>query len=454
MKSKITLIAAFLIAFSFSVKAQNPECGTKLSLFVEDAKAKNYDAAYDNWNTVYTDCPTLHFATFHYGEPILKHKIENSTGADKTKFVNKLIEVYENSIKLFPSRYKKADVEFDIVEVKKENDLISDEEVYETLSKAYAEDKDNFKNARALYMYFSTLVDLHKAGKKDLQEVFDVYDNVTEKIEFENDALTASVANLVEKDPATLTSKEKTILNNAGINGGAYETVSGSIDAKLGELANCDNLIPLYQKNFENKKGDAVWLRRAASRMDSKDCTDDPLFVKLVESLHQLEPSAESAFYLGILKDKAKQSSEAIKYYNEAVSLQPDKNKKAKLLLRIASKYSSRGQKTTARDYANKAIQNNPSLGNAYLLLANLYANSANECGADQFEKRAIYWKAADMARKAGQVDPSIKGKAQASANSYQQRAPNKTDIFNSGRAGQTITFKCWVGGSVKVPSL
>jgi hypothetical protein len=58
------------------------------------------------------------------------------------------------------------------------------------------------------------------------------------------------------------------------------------------------------------------------------------------------------------------------------------------------------------------------------------------------------------MARKAGQVDPSIKGKAQASANSYQQRAPNKTDIFNSGRAGQTITFKCWVGGSVKVPSL
>ncbi len=454
MKSKITLIIAFIIAFGFSVKAQNPECGTKLSLFVEDAKAKNYDGAYDNWNTVYTDCPTLHYATFVYGKRILKHKIKNSTGDEKTAFINKLMELYDNSIKYFPTKFKKAGVVIDKVILADKNDLLTDTQVYEQLAAAYKEDKANFKNAKALYMYFSALVDLHKAGKKDLQEVFDVYDDVTEKIELENDALAASVASLVEKEESELTSKEKTKLKNAGINGGSYEKVSGSIDAKLGQLADCENLIPLYQKNFEEKKGDAIWLRRAAGRMDQKECTDDPLFVKLVEALHQLDPSAESAYYLGLLKDKAKETNGAIKYYNEAVSLQSDKKKKAKLLLRIAGKYSKRGQKSTARKYANQALENNPSLGNAYLLIASLYGNSANQCGSTQFEKRAIYWKAANLARKAARVDPSIKGKAIKSAVSYEGRAPTRIDIFNADMAGKTVKFNCWAGGSVKVPLL
>lgn len=455
MKTKITLIIAFLTVFGFSAKAQNPECGTKLSLFVEDAKAKNYEGAYDNWNTVYTDCPTLHFATFHYGELILKDKIKNSTGADKTGHINKLMELYDNSIKYFPAKFSKADVAIDKVMVGSKNELINDEEVYNQLAAAFNEDKGNFKNAKAIYMYFSSLVDLHKAGKKELQDVFDTYDDVTEKIELENDILTKVVAKLVEKEEAgTLTSKEKRTLKNARINGGAYEKVSGSIDAKLGQLADCENLIPLYQKNFEDKKGDAVWLRRAASRMDGKECTDDPLFVKLVEALHQLDPSAESAYYLGLLKDKAKDNNGAIKYYNEAVSLQSDKSKKAKLLLRIAGKYSKRGQKSTARKYANQALENNSSLGNAYLLIANLYANSANQCGSTSFEKRAIYWRAANLSRKAARVDPSIKGKAIASAKSYEGRAPSRTDIFNADMAGKTITFGCWVGGSIKVPSL
>ena len=38
--------------------------------------------------------------------------------------------------------------------------------------------------------------------------------------------------------------------------------------------------------------------------MDGKECSNDPLFVTLVEQLHSLEPSADSAYYLGILNDK------------------------------------------------------------------------------------------------------------------------------------------------------
>jgi len=100
------------------------------------------------------------------------------------------------------------------------------------------------------------------------------------------------------------------------------------------------------------------------------------------------------------------------------------------------------------------AISANKANGKAYLLIANLYATSANDCGSTPFEKRAIYWKAADMARQAGRVDPAVKGSANQSAASYAAKAPSKTDIFNSGMAGKTVTFSCWVGGSIKVPNL
>ena len=87
-------------------------------------------------------------------------------------------------------------------------------------------------------------------------------------------------------------------------------------------------------------------------------------------------------------------------------------------------------------------------------MIANLYAGSANACGTTPFEKRAIYWKAAEMARKAGRVDPSLSGRANRSAASYTERAPTKEMIFSSGMAGKRVSFSCWVGGSVKVPSL
>jgi len=44
-----------------------------------------------------------------------------------------------------------------------------------------------------------------------------------------------------------------------------------------------------------------------------------------------------------------------------------------------------------------------------YLLISNLYADSANGCGDSQFNKRAVFWLAAQTARKAGRVDASLK---------------------------------------------
>lgn len=437
-----------------NAQAQNPECNTNLSIYSEHVKVKNYDAAYVPWKMVYDNCPSLNWANFLYGERILKDKIEKATGSEKETIIKELLALYDNSLKHFPAKTSKAEVAVDQVLLRYDNKMITDKEIYENLDNAFKEDRDNFTNPKALYLYFSSLVDLNNAGSKDLEEVFTVYDNVSEKIDEENNKLTDVVAQLLPKEDAgTLTSKEKNQLSSANSYSENYGKISESIDSKLGALANCENLIPLYQKSFESKKNDITWVKRAVGRMFGKECTDDPMFKKLFEAQLAMEPSADAYVYGGTLKIKSGDTNGAIADFNRAVDLETDSKRKSNLLYKIATIYRN-GSKSTARNYAQKAIDANASNGKAYLLIANLYAGSANECGSTTFEKRAIYWKAAEMARKASRVDPALSSRASQTAASYDAKAPAKSDIFESGMAGKTVTFSCWVGGSVTVPSL
>ncbi|PIF01142.1 MAG: hypothetical protein CR994_02930 [Maribacter sp.] len=437
-----------------SAQVQNQECMTNLSIYVEHAKVKNYEAAYTPWKMVYDNCPDVNWANFAYGEKILKDRVKKSTGAEKDANIQALLTLYDKSMEYFPKKAPLASVIIDKVMLKYDNKIATNEEIYSELGKAFNEDKPHFKNPKALYLYFSSLVDLYKAGGKELQEVFDIYDDVTEKIEDENVKLTDKISKLLPKEEeGTLTNKEKKQLKAYTTNSKSFGKIGGSVDAKLGDLADCSNLIPLYQRSFEEKKNDVNWVKRAVGRMFNKECTDDPMFKKLFEAQMALDPSADAYVYGGNLKLKAGDRKGAVADFNKALDLETDNRKKSNIAYKVAMVFR-KSSKSTARSYAQKAINFNPSNGGAYLLIANLYATSANSCGTTPFEKRAIYWKAAEMARKAGRVDPSLSGKASKSAASYSAKAPSKTDIFNSGMAGKTLTFKCWVGGSVKVPNL
>ena len=456
MKTKLYFAAVMLLGFAevVNAQAQNQECMTNLSIYVEHAKVKNYEAAYTPWKMVYDNCPDVNWANFAYGERILKDRVQKSSGSEKEANIKDLLTLFENSRKYFPKKAPLAGVVIDQVLLKYDNKMTNDGEVYSELEKAFKEDLANFKNPKALYLYFSSLVDLHKAGSKDLQEVFDVYDDVTEKIEAENIKLTKNIARLLPKEEdKTITAKEKRLLKSYSSYSENYGKIAGSIDSKLGALADCENLIPLYQKSFDAKKNDITWVKRAVGRMFNKECTDDPMFRKLFEAQLALDPSADAYMYGGTLKQKSGDTQGAVADFNKALELETDARKRSNIAYKVATIYR-RGSKSTARSYAQKAIDADPTNGKAYLLIASLYASSANQCGETPFEKRAIYWKAADMARKAGRVDPSLRGRANQSAASYSAKAPTKEMIFTAGMAGKTVTFKCWVGGSVKVPNL
>src|SRR5690554_1295538 len=458
MKTKITLLLSVLFIGLNYVSAQDEDSST-LSIMSEYAKAKNYDAAYKPFMELRKRNPNYSRAIYVYGEDILEDKIEKSSGAEQATYINDLIKLWEEKGTHFASKTPKGEygakacqLMYDYREVLNK----TDEDLYACFDAAYKADPETFTNPKSLYTYFSLMVDLFDAGKKSAGELFTKYDEVVEKVDSEVANYSESLNVLIEKEDAgtALTSKEERYKKSYESYLNAYDQISSSINSKLGSRANCENLVPLYTKDFEANKDNAVWLQRAAGNMSAKECTDDPLFFKLVNAYHNLSPSANSAYYLGILKDKEGKTSEAIKFYEQALSLESDSFKKAKLYEKIGDKLKARGDFGSARAYFRNALKFNPSNGRPHLKIADMYNRSANNCGDTNFNKRAVFWLAADEAEKAGRVDPTLKKAAAQTAASYRAKAPQKSEIFSEGNAGQKINIGCWIGSSVTVPSI
>ncbi len=456
------LILFFGLLYHLTLFAQDANvCMQDLSIFAEYVKVKNYSSAKEPWIKVRENCPDLNLAIYTYGERIIKNTIKNGTPEEIETSKKELIKLYDEWVQYFPKNKNKSTVG-DVIGKKAQALLdykMADLKViYSTFDEAFTRDPKSFTNPKFLYNYFKTFYNRYKAGDSEvsMEMLINKYEEVSEKFDTETIEIAKKLDVILKKEDTgnPLTSREQRSKRIYNVNSKAIGTFLSNLDAIIAKEATCENLIPLYKRNFEEFKSDAIWLKRAASRMDSKECSDDPFFVTLVEALHTLDPSADSAYYLGLLNDKSDNSEEALRYYEESISLESDPYKKAKILLKIANKFKVAGRKSKARSYANKALGFQPSMGRAYLLIANMYAESANDCGDTQFNKRAVYWLAADLAEKAGRVDNSLSKIVKRTVQSYTGRAPSKTDIFTEGNEGTVIKFSCWINRSVTVPKL
>lgn len=454
MKTRFVLLLTFLtFSISGASFAQAPDdCAITLSYFIEPAKAQNYEAALPHYEKVIKECPTVSLATYQYAVKMFEWYIKEKNDQSKVK---DLIRAWELRLQYFPDRTSEGEVMTTIAQLKYDNKIGTNQTQFDAFDQAFKKHPEDFTSGKALYTYFSLAVDLFNEKKKELQKIFDLYDLVTEKLDVEKNNLAEKLTPLMDKDEngSSLTDKEQRAKRVYENNLDVYNTVAKSVDGKLGQLADCDNLIPLYEKDFESKKNDIEWIKAASNRLDAKDC-EGTLYAKLATRLHELEPSSTSAYLLGKRAEAEGKASKAMEYFNEAADLEKDNSKKARIYFSIAENFRKAGNFSNARTYYNRMLEVRPSAGMAYYRIGSMYADSASNCGTTVFEKRAMYWLAAEMMDKAARVDGSVASNAQAAAASYRQRAPQKSDIFEEGMAGQTIQFKCWVGGSVKVPNL
>lgn len=436
---KITfLLAAILFFVTAKTNAQDDakrECQIKYNLFKGDFKSKKYDDAYTNWIYLMDNCKDLSVNIYKYGSD-LAEKVRKDANLAK--------RVYEQRLQFFPDD-NPAKVHSDYAEYLLENKLASDNDVFMILEKAYSIDPTKM-GVKNLYIYFQGVTDRNKDVNP--QRVFDTYDDVIENVNLKLDGYAKRLNELSVDSIAN-----KKLIYAYTVNSKALGQVESGLDNMISEIATCERLVPLYERDFEENKSNAIWLRRAVSRMFNKGCQEEPMFEKLAKAYAEATPSPDSyTFYAGILEKNGDESG-AASMREKAFELETDPLKKAKYKLKFAQAAQSRGQLSKARGLAREALSFNPNFGKAYLLIGSLYASSVNNCGDDEFEKRMVYAAALRQAQRAASVDPSISSVASKYIASYRANLPSNKVIFTAGiTPGSSYTVKCWIGETVTVP--
>ncbi len=444
------LTLLFLMALVPMVFSQaNADCNIKYNLFKGDYKAKKYAAAYENWMWCMDNCPTLSVNIYKYGIKIAEDRLKNASASEKSTAADLVMRVYMQRMEHDFKKDRKAKIYNDIASFKAKQGA-SENEVYGWLEKSFEVDP-TVMSAKNLYKYFDII--LNKYKDSDTQKVFDTYDEVGDGIELKRAEYSKQIDIINAKDSTTLSAKDKKsrkdkqqVLTNLTI-------VESGLDAKLAAISTCERLIPFNKKNFEEKKNDALWLKRAVSRMYNKECTDDPFYDTLVEAYVQADPSPQaSVFYAGILMKKG-ETNKAMEYFKQAVDQETDSYKKAGHLYKVADILRKKGRKSEARNYCYQALDNAPTMGRAYLLIGSMYASSANSCGDDVVSKRMVYVAALNKAIKAKSVDPSISSLANRFIKAYANNVPSKTDLFKATvESGTIFRIRCWINETVRVP--
>jgi tetratricopeptide (TPR) repeat protein len=225
--------------------------------------------------------------------------------------------------------------------------------------------------------------------------------------------------------------------------------VKGFINSGAGD---CKTLTEYYADKVEPNKTNKEFLNEVINALGSVGCSETDLYFTAAEYLYHLEPSAGAAIGLANKSLRDKDYDTALKYYDEAANLEKDKNKASDYMMQLAGIFSNQRNFAKARQAANDALQYNPNNGEAYILIAQLYASSANNIFSEPEKAGLVYLVAVDKLQKARAVDPSVAGKANSLINRYSAAFMDTETAFMMGiKPGETVFIPGWIGENTTV---
>ncbi len=428
---KYTFLLLFLfVTFSASAVVESKfgedsvTCVTNISLYREYVKQKNYDDAITPWRQAYNNCPKATKNIYIDGVKIYNYLIMKSKGdnALQKAYLDTLNTIYDNRIANFGKR--------DYVLGLKGSDMIkysfSDVDIAFGYLKESVESLQNKSKATALYSYFKAATQKFKAKTFTKSEVLEVYAEVSDYLDY----------NL---------SKES---NSKRF----YVKAAENVEKLFVPFATCEDLIAMFDAKYQESPDDMNLIKRIVKVLDKKECTDANVYFEAATKLHESEPSSLSAYNMGNLSLRKNKSSEAIGFYKQAIEMTEDENEKANSYYGLSGAYFKSGSNSTARSYAYKALEVKPTWGKPYVLIGDIYAASANECGSNSFESAMLYSAAIDKFITAKSKDSSVNDFANKKIASYSKYLPSNEDAFFNGfKEGDSYTVGCWINESTKV---
>ncbi|WP_395067328.1 hypothetical protein [Flavobacterium sp.] len=413
---KTHLFILFLIISNFA-NAQEVNCVEKENQINASIANKDYKKAFEFFNEAKTTCTSSSEKIFVLGSQLLQYNIEIAAPQNKEIEVRELIKWYNLFDKNYPNNqngnYEK------IAMLLYENKVGTSSEIFSFLELAFEKQINNFTNPQALFNYFDLYFKKYKSVKSTITK-----DNLLEKY--------SEVKNLLESNRLKNPRKAD-----------EYDSALQGMNYLMKDVLVCDNLTPYAQKNFETNKSNGVWLQ-STTQLLYDYCKKSPIFETLALQLHALKPSSKSAFYLAKLYVNTVNQEKGIGYFIESVSLSNDKIEKAEAAY-VAASILVNSDKEKAKEMLFIAIENNPTSGKNFIFLANLYANSVNECGFSDIEIKGTYKLASDTALKAAIVEPRFKPTSEILSKEYL-----KNVVFDGKSKIKSVKIGCWINQTVQ----
>lgn len=404
-------------------------CIRNLSLYREFVKYDNFTDALSSWRVVFSECPKATKNIYIDGVKIFNYFIDKEEDPDrKAEMMDTLRMIYDQRIKYYKQEGtvlgRKA---VDILrhpEYRQNPDIV--EEAYGYMKKSLGILKEKSSVAVVATYMTSSIMLLQEGRLSDLQVIED-YATVTDIIDYQ--------LSRRPENESLLMVKER---NDANF------IASGA--------PSCESLLNYFKPQFEERKGDIAYLRRAVSFLSTMECESDPFYALVAETLYEKEPSAEAAYGLAKMFLTKEQFGKAMEYYQEAIDLEENPENKADYYYQLAFIINAKmSEPQKARSYALEAVRLNPDWGEPYILIGDAYAGS-KDCFEDEFEKSTVYWVAVDKFIKAKSVDPSLAEKADERIETYSRYFPDvETIFFYSLAEGDPYTVGCWINETTTV---
>lgn len=435
MKKIVLAVLTLSMVFTGNMFAQgkygadSANCIKYLSYYKEYFKQKNYDQALPNWREAYRICPPTANQTMLVDGTVLVRRLIASNARDaeyKQALIDTLMTLHDQRIEYYPKYASTA------------------------LNNKALDMSNYIKDAKTLYEGYNKVIEANGTAVKTSVLLFDL--NAAISLFQEGKITAEDVINTYQRNMDILASiKPKT-----EIEAGQNEKVKADLEGLFisSNVASCENLVALFTPRLAANPDDITVVSNIVTMLNrTEGCTDNELFLKAVTSMHKLDPSYKSAYFLYRLNSSRNNVNEAISYLEQAIAYpESDDLTDGEYYYELAKYAYTNNMKARAREAANKAADLNPNVkGECYMLIGNIWA--ATSCGGGEIERRAPYWVACDYYQRAKTANESLAAEANERIASCSRYFPQAAEAFMYDlTAGQSYTVSC--GGMTAVTTV
>lgn len=413
------------------------------SIFRENIKQWNankqrtelLDYSLESWRFLFNHAPLASPYIYIDGQDLIEYLIKKNEAntALKQKYIDTLLMIFDKRIEAFGCESHSSEgfvlgrKALSLLKYRPENT----QEILATFRRSIELGKENTEPA-IVFSYYDFIVDQVNKGQMDTLIIFEEYDRLS-------DLMNKRLVKLYDEykdNPADSIKYERSIKN--------VQAAIINMDNYMAPFANCNIIINIYNKKFEQNKSNIEFLRRLTNIMEKKGCDDNQLYFKASEHLYALDPSPASALSLAKSFIKAKRYDDAAKYASQAAESFDNADDRFDAYMVLAEAYRLNGQYSAAKNAALKASNIKPNSGKPFIFIGDLYMITANSCGDNPVTKRAGYWAAYDQYTRA-KKDPEFASIASKKASEAYSYFPKTEDLFFYGfYKGNSYTINCW----------